>query len=227
MGEVHGSQGGRSPAGIALILFLTTLAAYIARVNLSVALPFISSDYGWTSAEKGLYGGLLLGIFLVGYGVSNVILSPLIDRFAIGTAVFEQVVIELVRSADWSAGVVLVNGHGGNRAAVERAVRLLHSEDRKVLAWWPRVSGGDAHAGDTETSLMLAIAPHLVHMDRAEVGSTAPLVDLIAEIREGGVQSVSRNGVLGDPLRANVGHGRAILTRLSIDLVAAVDEWWE
>ncbi len=146
---------------------------------------------------------------------------------SIGTAVFEQVVIELVRSADWSAGVVLVNGHGGNRAAVERAVRLLHSEDRKVLAWWPRVSGGDAHAGDTETSLMLAIAPHLVHMDRAEVGSTAPLVDLIAEIREGGVQSVSRNGVLGDPLRANVGHGRAILTRLSIDLVAAVDEWWE
>ncbi len=72
---------GRSPAGIAFILFLTTLAAYIARVNLSVALPFISSDYGWTDAEKGLYGGLLLGIFLVGYGVSNVILSPLVDRF--------------------------------------------------------------------------------------------------------------------------------------------------
>ncbi|MDD1743119.1 MAG: MFS transporter [Methanomassiliicoccales archaeon] len=72
---------GRSPAGIAVILFLTTLAAYIARVNLSVALPFISSDYGWTDAEKGLYGGLLLGIFLVGYGVSNVILSPLVDRF--------------------------------------------------------------------------------------------------------------------------------------------------
>jgi sugar phosphate permease len=79
--EVEGADKGRSPAGIAVILFLTTLAAYIARVNLSVALPFISNDYGWTSAEKGLYGGLLLGIFLVGYGVSNVILSPLVDRF--------------------------------------------------------------------------------------------------------------------------------------------------
>jgi sugar phosphate permease len=79
--EVERADKGRSPAGIAVILFLTTLAAYIARVNLSVALPFISSDYGWTSAEKGLYGGILLGIFLVGYGVSNVILSPLVDRF--------------------------------------------------------------------------------------------------------------------------------------------------
>jgi mycofactocin precursor peptide peptidase len=146
---------------------------------------------------------------------------------SLGTAVVEQIIVELVRSADWSAGVVLVNGHGGNRVPVERAVRLLHSEQRKVLSWWPRVQGGDAHAGDTETSMMLALAPHLVHMDRAEVGVTAPIADLIDELREGGVHSVSRNGVLGDPLRATASHGRTMLTRLSIDLVAAVDEWWE
>lgn len=146
---------------------------------------------------------------------------------SIGTQLVEHIIVELVRSADWSAGVVLVNGHGGNRAPVERAVRLLHSEQRKVLSWWPRVKGGDAHAGDTETSMMLAIAPQLVRMDRAEVGVTAPLGDLIDEIRAGGVRSVSRNGVLGDPLRATESHGRTMLTRLSIDLVAAVDEWWE
>lgn len=144
---------------------------------------------------------------------------------SIGTAVFEHVVIELVRSADWSGGVVLVNGHGGNRMPVERAVKVLHTEGRKVLAWWPRIAGGDAHAGDTETSMMLAIAPDLVRMHRAEVGVTAPLRDLIEEIREGGVQSVSRNGVLGDPLRASASAGRTMLTRLAIDLVAAVDEW--
>ncbi len=144
---------------------------------------------------------------------------------SIGTDVFEHVVVELVRSADWSGGVVLVNGHGGNRMPVERAVKLLHGEGRKVLAWWPRVAGGDAHAGDTETSMMLAIAPDLVRMHRAEVGVTAPLRDLIDEIREGGVHSVSRNGVLGDPLRASASAGRTMLTRLAIDLVAAVDEW--
>ncbi len=33
---------------------------------------------------------------------------------SIGAALLEQTIVELVRSADWSAGVVLVNGHGGN-----------------------------------------------------------------------------------------------------------------
>ncbi|MBU6315030.1 MAG: mycofactocin biosynthesis peptidyl-dipeptidase MftE [Acidobacteria bacterium] len=144
---------------------------------------------------------------------------------SIGTEVFERVVVELVRSADWSDGVVLVNGHGGNRTAVQRAVQVLQGEGRRVLSWWPRVPGGDAHAGHTETSLMLAIAPELVHMSRAELGVTAPLADIVDELRVGGVAAVSRNGVLGDPLRANATHGRTLLTRLSIDLVAAVDEW--
>ena len=64
-------------------------------------------------------------------------------------------------------------------------------------------------------------------MERAEVGVTAPLADLIDELRAGGVAAVSRNGVLGDPLRASASAGRTMLTRLSIDLVAAVDEWWQ
>lgn len=146
---------------------------------------------------------------------------------SIGSAVFEQVVVELVRSADWSAGVVLVNGHGGNRIAVERAVRLLRTEQRKVLAWWPRIPDGDAHAGDSETSMMLAIAPDLVRMHRAEVGNTEPLADILDEMREGGVRAVSANGVLGDPRHASASHGRNLLTHLAIDLVAAVDEWWD
>ncbi len=145
---------------------------------------------------------------------------------SIGAEVMEQVIIELVRSADWSAGVVLVNGHGGNRLPVERAVRVLQAEQRSVFAWWPTVAGGDAHAGDTETSIMLALAPHLVHMDRAEVGNIEPLADLLDEMLAEGVRAVSTNGVLGDPRHASASRGRNLLTRLSIDLVSAVDEWW-
>lgn len=146
---------------------------------------------------------------------------------SIGTVVMEQVLVELVRSADWSAGVVLVNGHGGNAEAVQRAVRTLVAEDRRVLPWWPRIDGGDAHAGRTETSLMLAIAPSLVDLSAAEAGNTSPLTDLADELRAGGVRAVSRNGVLGDPAGASAAAGRTMLTRLTIDLVAAVDEWWE
>lgn len=66
---------------VALVLFLTTLLGYIARTNISVALPFIASDYGWTQHEVGELGGLVLGIFLLGYGISNVFISPLVDYF--------------------------------------------------------------------------------------------------------------------------------------------------
>lgn len=72
---------GRQAVLVAVLLFLCTLMGYVARSSISVALPFISEDYGWTQAQQGYLGGLLLGIFLVGYGISNILLSPLIDRF--------------------------------------------------------------------------------------------------------------------------------------------------
>ncbi|MDD1747496.1 MAG: MFS transporter, partial [Methanomassiliicoccales archaeon] len=71
----------RTAWGMAMIVFTATLAAYIARVNVSVALPYISQDFGWDQVEAALYGGLLLGIFLAGYGISNIFLSPLVDHF--------------------------------------------------------------------------------------------------------------------------------------------------
>jgi ACS family glucarate transporter-like MFS transporter len=71
----------RTAWSMALIVFTVTLSAYIARVNVSVALPYISQDFGWDQVEAALYGGLLLGIFLAGYGISNIFLSPLVDHF--------------------------------------------------------------------------------------------------------------------------------------------------
>lgn len=144
-----------------------------------------------------------------------------------GNDVVESMLIELVRSADWSGGVVFVNGHGGNAVPVSRAVSILTAEQRRVLSWWPHISGGDAHAGETETSLMLAIAPEFVRRDKLEPGRLEHLTDLIDELRAGGVRSVSPNGVLGDPTRASAAHGRTMLTRLTIDLVATVDAWWD
>lgn len=146
---------------------------------------------------------------------------------SIGAELMEQVLIEYVRSADWSSGVVLVNGHGGNAHSVSRAVRQLVAEGRRVLSWWPQIAGADAHAGHTETSIMLALAPHLVRMDRAEAGATDPIADIIDTMRAGGVQAVSENGVLGDPRRATAAHGHSVLARLAIDLLSVVDDWWE
>jgi len=143
---------------------------------------------------------------------------------SIGTDALTQVLIEIVRSADWCNGVVFVNGHGGNTDAVNAAVRTLKSEQRNVAAWWPRIEHGDAHAGASETSMMLAINPEQVNMAKAEVGATQPLSQLETQLRSGGVRAVSANGVLGDPTTATSEHGLSLLSQLTHDLVTFINE---
>ena len=143
---------------------------------------------------------------------------------SIGTEALTQVLIEIVRSADWCNGVVFVNGHGGNTDAVTAAVRTLKSEQRNVASWWPRIEHGDAHAGASETSMMLAIDPSRVNMAKAEAGSTIPIGEISEQLRSGGVRAVSANGVLGDPTTATSEHGQSLLSQLTQDLVTFINE---
>lgn len=146
---------------------------------------------------------------------------------SIGTEATTLVIVELVRSADWAAGVVLVNGHGGNRTAVKAAVATLEAEGRRVLAWsprWPRRRDGgpaDLHAGRIETSMMLAIDPGLVRLELAEPGADASIDDLRAR----GVRAISPNGVLGDPDGASGREGERFITDFVEDLVHQIERW--
>ena len=143
---------------------------------------------------------------------------------SIGTEALAQVLVEIVRSADWSNGVVFVNGHGGNADAVAAAIRILANEQRNVATWWPRIEHGDAHAGASETSMMLRINPEQVNMAKAEAGSTKPMSEISAQLRSGGVRAVSANGVLGDPTTATSEHGHNLLSQLTHDLVTFIHE---
>ncbi|MEJ6513999.1 MAG: mycofactocin biosynthesis peptidyl-dipeptidase MftE [Acidimicrobiia bacterium] len=143
---------------------------------------------------------------------------------SIGTDALTQVLIEIVRSADWCSGVVFVNGHGGNADAVAAAIHTLTNEQRNVVSWWPRIEHGDAHAGASETSMMLAINPEQVNMAVAEAGATQPLSQLETQLRSGGVRAVSLNGVLGNPTTATVEHGQNLLSQLTRDLVTFINE---
>jgi len=133
---------------------------------------------------------------------------------SIGSDALKVVLIELGRSlADQCRLLVFVNGHGGNLDALFAATELLHHEGRPVLAWSPSFDGAstDSHAGRIETSLMLAISPHLVHTNRAVAGNSAPLESLLPTLRTRGVAAVSPNGVLGDPAGATADEGVVLL----------------
>jgi mycofactocin precursor peptide peptidase len=143
---------------------------------------------------------------------------------SIGHEALRLLLVELGRSAArWAGRLVFVNGHGGNVSSLVEAVRLLRYEGRDA-AWFACAAGGDAHAGRTETSLMLALDPALVRPERT-AGNTAPLADLLPAMRAGGVAAVSPNGVLGDPAGASADEGERLLAAMSDALGAAITRW--
>ena len=162
----------------------------------------------------------------VAYGASGEH-QGFVGTLSIGTAALRTVLVELGRSAFPAgepgafASLVFVNGHGGNHEALREAVDALVGEGRPVTAWWPSITGGDAHAGRTETSLLLAIAGDAVGPERP-VGATEPLQELLGSLRSGGVAAVASNGVLGDATGASLEEGEALLAALVGDLEAAL-----
>jgi mycofactocin system creatininase family protein len=144
---------------------------------------------------------------------------------SIGQDALELLLVELGRSASETFRHLLrVSAHGGNADPVTRAAAQLRAESRDVRVFMPKWEG-DAHAGRPETSMLLAIAPQSVHMERAAAGDTRPIAEIMPLLRSGGVRAVTDSGVLGDPTGASAAEGDALLTRLAADLIAEVAAW--
>ncbi len=146
---------------------------------------------------------------------------------SVGQVALSGLVVELVRSARAAfAGVIVISAHGGNGEALARVRHRCRADGDAVLVWSAATPGGDAHAGRTETSLMLAIDRAVVRSDLAQAGCTEPLATLLPRLRAEGVRPVSSNGVLGDPDGASGPEGRRLLRALTADLAAAVAARW-
>jgi mycofactocin system creatininase family protein len=154
---------------------------------------------------------------------------------SIGTEALTLLLVELGRHASlhWPA-MLLVNGHGGNVAAIDAAQRRLRAEGRQCHAWHAglppaeRAAAGidlpaDPHAGRFETSAMLALAPELVRLDLAAPGDRRPLAQIMPRLRADGVRAVSSSGVLGDPAGASAREGERILAALTAALARSIE----
>jgi creatinine amidohydrolase len=132
---------------------------------------------------------------------------------SIGTNALSDAVVSIARSASWARGICIVNGHGGNADALKLVHSALNYENIRHSIWsLPYYEGADMHAGHTETSLMLHLAPDTVRMDLAEVGAVGDSEMLIERMRAGGIKEVSSNGVVGDPTNATAAHGATMLS---------------
>jgi creatinine amidohydrolase len=121
--------------------------------------------------------------------------------------------------------MAVLNTHGGNSAVLVSTLREIQTEtglNAGMLSWtWkPPITPQEAtygfHAGHWETALMLAAAPHLVHLDRAVCEFPAQLDDP-GELRPEDAPAtfswisadISKSGVMGDATKATAADGRA------------------
>jgi creatinine amidohydrolase len=156
---------------------------------------------------------------------------------------FKGVVHDLL--AGWAGHgfrrIVLLPTHGGNfgplTAALEEmepldGVKVIGIGDLGLLVQATLglgaelgvpASEGGLHAGQWETSMMLAVHPELVRMDRAVAGYTGDLETGLPRFMSEGVHALTDTGVIGDPANASAEHGHLYIERL-LDLAAELVE---
>ena len=138
-----------------------------------------------------------------------------------GSAALADSVVAICRSASWTQGICIVNGHGGNTDALASITSALTYENIRHSMWsLPSYEGADMHAGHTETSVMLHVAPAKVQTDLIAPGTVGDASSLVAQMRTSGVAGVSANGVLGNPTTATSEHGVAVMKLYSASLAS-------
>lgn len=133
--------------------------------------------------------------------------------------------------------IILVPTHGGNYAPLAEAVAQIKPQLEGVTliaytdmpGWLGQVyrlaaerdiapQRAGAHAGEWETSMVLALRPDLVNMDQAEPGFIGDMEE-VRHLFSQGTQAISPNGILGDPVEATPEMGEAYLEALTDLLV--------
>lgn len=133
---------------------------------------------------------------------------------------------------------LLLNAHGGNRAILEVAANELKFqflEATFVLATYWNVAraelqslresaaGGMGHACELETSILLAVSPEQVHLDRARPDGAWPCSEFFANDMLGASQAgwassfseFTTTGTNGDPRTASAEKGEKFLAAIS------------
>lgn len=128
--------------------------------------------------------------------------------------------------AEWAAAsgltrLLFVNAHFGNSAALGIAtdhLRLFRPDlQAGVIDWWSitpdlaaemTVDGDDVHAHRAETSVMMAIAPSLVHLDRLASSDDIDRTDGL--VFRYTAAALSTNGVTGRPSEATASLGQRL-----------------
>ncbi|MFX0081482.1 MAG: creatininase family protein [Candidatus Hodarchaeota archaeon] len=140
--------------------------------------------------------------------------------------------------------IIFIPSHGGNTAAIKEAVEEIQSDYQDinivgytnilkfiVYEWQIANEFGitneeaGAHAGEVETSQVLAITENQVRKERFKpgyLGILGPKTEKL--LYEKGISALSEIGVVGDPTKANIEKGKVYIEKLAEKLTSDIKE---
>tara|TARA_Y100000593_G_scaffold19852_1_gene39795 strand:+ start:404 stop:1096 length:693 start_codon:yes stop_codon:yes gene_type:complete len=120
--------------------------------------------------------------------------------------------------------ILIINGHYGNLESLKDFERKKKRNRKiKVLSYWKYMNREFDHAGNIETSIMLAISKN-VKMKNAKkgfqtVGMSKQEISKINKLAQKSFPKVTGNGVWGDPTKSSAKLGRKIINEVVNNLV--------
>jgi len=171
----------------------------------------IVTEISFRLSEK--INGLLLPT--ISYGISNEHFPffNLSIRKSTLSRVLEDLCESLIKNG--ISRILIINGHYGNLDSLKTFERKNKRKKIKVFSYWKHMSREFDHAGNIETSIMLAISKN-VNMKKARKGfqtkgMTKQEISKINRLAQKSFPKVTGNGVWGDPTKSSAKLGREII----------------
>jgi creatinine amidohydrolase len=127
--------------------------------------------------------------------------------------------------------IIILNGHHGNTGVVQYIPQEIQGKvptyvNIHTLHYWRMMTPEFDHAGEVETSLVMAMAPELVHMDRAmpnskNLSKSKAAYSSLTNV-PGSFPRITGNGVWGDPKKASRSKGNKWINEITANLAKTI-----
>ena len=171
----------------------------------------IVTEIAFRLSEK--INGLLLPTISYGVSDEHFPFFNLSVKKSTLSKILEDVCESLIKNG--ISRILIINGHYGNLDSLRGFEKKNSRRKIKIFSYWKYMSREFDHAGNVETSMMLAISKN-VNMKKAKKGfdtegMSKQEISRINKLAQKSFPKVTGNGVWGDPTKSSAKLGREII----------------
>lgn len=179
----------------------------------------IVTEIAFRLSEK--INGLLLPTISYGISSEHFPFFNLSVKKSTLSKILEDVCESLIKNG--ISRILIINGHYGNLDSLRGFEKKNSRRKIKIFSYWKYMSREFDHAGNVETSMMLAISKN-VNMKKAKKGfdtegMSKQEISRINKLAQKSFPKVTGNGVWGDPTKSSAKLGRKIINEVVNNLV--------